>query len=323
MKPAFDGYHHILVATDFSAHAQAALQQAVWVAHRSGAKIVLAHMLRDLRKAVHYTSYQARMDLLYGEGNLFQREIRHEADVKMRQIVADLGAKDIEIGVETLLGEPFVEITHAVQQEGYDLVLSGTRGQQAWQQVLVGSTAKRLIRKCPANVWIVRAEHVGPPKAVLALTDFSEVSRKAVLHGRWVARQASASFHLLHVIDSADVPDNLILKVPHGSSLREEINEEARHHLQAFIASLDNDGDGVQPHLSWGTPSEEIARTAQHLNADLIAMGTVGRSGIRGMLLGNTAERVLSHCDCSILTVKPDDFASPIPPVPWPLHPPA
>jgi len=43
-------------------------------------------------------------------------------------------------------------------------------------------------------------------------------------------------------------------------------------------------------------------------------MGTVGRSGIKGVLLGNTAERILDRCDCSILTVKPDDFVSPISP---------
>ena len=48
-------------------------------------------------------------------------------------------------------------------------------------------------------------------------------------------------------------------------------------------------------------------------------MGTVGRSGIKGLLLGNTAEKVLGTCDCSILTVKPDGFVSPIDPASWPF----
>ena len=55
-------------------------------------------------------------------------------------------------------------------------------GSAAWEHFLTGSTAKRLIRKCPAAVWIVKAEHVGPPKAVLAAMDFSAVSFKAVRH---------------------------------------------------------------------------------------------------------------------------------------------
>ena len=46
---------------------------------------------------------------------------------------------------------------------------------------------------------------------------------------------------------------------------------------------------------------------------DLITMGTVGRSGISGLFLGNTAEKVLGHCDCSILALKPPGFKSPIP----------
>jgi hypothetical protein len=52
-----------------------------------------------------------------------------------------------------------------------------------------------------------------------------------------------------------------------------------------------------------------------------LPLSTVSRSGIGGMLLGNTAEKVLATRDCSILTVKPDDFVSPIQPAFWKLHP--
>jgi nucleotide-binding universal stress UspA family protein len=239
----------------------------------------------------------------------------------MRQLVADLGAADLNVVCETLLGEPFVQLTHAVQAEGYDLVLAGTRGRSAWEEFFVGSTAKRLIRKCPSSVWIVKAEHVGPPKAVLAATDFSDVSLKAAAYGLWLARQAEAEFHLLHLIDSTDIPEELMSKLPHGSSLRDEINQEATSRLEAFLDSLQADRSKALIHLSWGTPWREITRLAEHVSADLVAMGTVGRSGIKGMLLGNTAEKVLAACNSSILTVKPDDFVSPIEPPFWPLHP--
>jgi nucleotide-binding universal stress UspA family protein len=208
-----------------------------------------------------------------------------------------------------------------VQAEGYDLVLAGTRGLGGWEQIFVGSTARRLVRKCPASVWIVKAEHTGPPRAVLAPVDFSDVSRKAAAHGLQVARCAGAAFHLLHVIDSRDVPEDAILKVPQGSSLREEINAETKWQLDAFMESLPGDHSRIKRHLSWGTPWKEIQRLAHHLAVDLIALGTVGRSGIQGLLLGNTAEKVLAACDVSILTVKPEGFVSPIQPACWPLHP--
>jgi len=314
-------YTRILVATDFSPHADAALQQAVWLARQSGATITLAHTLPDLRRAMLSSSYQARLDLFYGEGDRFQREIRQESDTQMRRLIVKLNAMDLNIKFETLLGEPFVEIIHAVQEEHYDLVLAGTRGLAAWEQFFIGSTAKRLIRKCPASVWIAKEGQVSPPKVVLAATDFSDTSVKAVNQALWVAQQAGAEFHLIHIIDSMDIPEDVISKIPEGNSLRNEINAEAKKRLESFVESAGIDGSRIRLHLAWGTPWKDICRTAQHLHADLIALGTVGRSGIKGMLLGNTAEKVLGACDCSVLTVKPDGFTSPIAPACWPLHP--
>jgi len=123
------------------------------------------------------------------------------------------------------------------------------------------------------------------------------------------------------VFDSMDIPENVIAKEGRYASLRREINEDATQRLEAFVQSLDSDRSRVHSHLSWGTPWKEICRAAQHLSIDLITLGTVGRSGIKGVLLGNTAEQVLGTCDCSILTVKPDGFVSPIEPASWPLHP--
>lgn len=314
-------YQRILVAIDFSDHSAAALKQAVWLARQTGASITLAHTLPDLRRVVHSASARAKLDLLYGEGDSFQREVRKESDAKMRQLIADLGAADLDVRYETLLGEPFVELTHAVQSEQYDLVLAGTRGLSAWEQFFVGSTAKRLTRQSPASVWIVKAEHSEPPQVVLAPTDFSPVSLKAAAQGLRIAQQAGAQFHVLHVIDSQDIPEDVVAKSAQASALRSEINEEATSRMGAFLDSLQVDHAKVQSHLSWGTPWKEVKRVAEHFSADLIAMGTVGRSGLQGILLGNTAEKILDRCACSVLTVKPDGFVSSIQPASWPLHP--
>jgi len=321
MSTAFNGYRQILVATDFSTSADAALRQAVWLGKQCGAKLVLSHCLDHLRRAAHTVSYKAKLDLLTADGQLFQKEIREDSDRKLRQQIAALDLKDPEVTYETLLGEPFVEITHAVLQEGYDLVLSGTHSRSGWKGLFVGSTAKRLIRKCPSAVWIVKAEHADLPRVILAPCDFSDVSRKAVLQGLWLAEKANAEFHLLHVIDSKDVPDELMQNLPEGSSVREEINQEAAQRIESFLSSLETDTTRVQCHLSWGVPWKEIGRIAAKHGTDLITMGTVGRSGIKGVVLGNTAERVLETCDCSILTIKPDDYVSPIAPATWSLHP--
>lgn len=314
-------FGRVLVATDFSPSSDAALKQALWLADRSGAKVVLAHVLEHLRRAAHSLTYQAKIDLLSAEGDLFQKEIRRASDARMRAQIEAVGRSASEVGYETLLGEPFVELTHAVQQEKYDLLIAGTRGHSGWKQFLVGSTAKKLIRKCPSSVWVVKSTDVGAPRVILAPCDFSAVSRKAVLHGLWLAERADAELHLVHVIDQNDVRDDLVESLPPGSSMREEINEEAMRRLDTFLKSLPGSTERVVSHLTWGYPWQEITRIAEKHQAELITMGTVGRSGIKGVLLGNTAERILDSCHCSILTVKPDDYVSPIEPATWSLHP--
>lgn len=320
------GFHHILVATDFSSPAEAAFQQAVWLARETGASITLAHALPTLRRSSPSAAgpkMDLFLDLLVNEGETFEdfesAAIR-EAHAKLVRLTVRM-AGSIEVQTKVYNGESFVEITHAVQQEGYDLVLAGTRGLAQWEQFLVGSTAKRLIRKCPAAVWIVKAEHVGQPKVVLAATDFSEVSHKAVMQGLLVAQYAKAEFHLLHVVDSKDVPEDVISRIPKGSSLQQEIVQEASERMDRFVDSLAVDRACIQVHQSWGTPWQEIRRAAKFQAADLVVIGTVGRSGIQGLLLGNTADKVLDTCDCSILAVKPDNFISPIDPASLRLHP--
>lgn len=321
MPDGKSGFQKILIASDFSPHSDAALRQAVWLGRQCEAGLVLGHAIDDVRRAAHAMSYKAKLELLSGEGELFQTEIRCRSEKKLQHQIESAEAQDLQIGVESWLGKAFVEITHAVQQEGFDLVITGTRGASAWKQFFVGSTARKLIRKCPSAVWIVKTEHAGKPNVILAPSDFSDASRKAVLKGLWLAEKSAAEFHLVHVMDSKDVPDDLIEHVPPGSSLREEINREATQRLETFMASLGSCSVNIVAHLTWGHPWQEIARIAAKHNADLITMGTVGRSGVQGVLLGNTAERVLDSCDCSILTVKPDDYVSPIAKATWPLHP--
>jgi universal stress protein E len=311
----------ILVPTDFSPHSETALKQAIWVARQSGAKITLAHVLPDIRKALMLASPGARFDAFVGSGEQFQQEIREDSDARMRAAIAKMNAPELDIHFETLLGDPWVAIIHAVQQENHDLVIVGTHGQSTWEQFFVGSTAHRLIRHCPSPVWVVKGERSGAPKLVLASSDFSEASRMAAILGCQIAQQAGSEFHMLHVIDDKDVPTGAIERLNPGGALRGAINDVAADHLAEAVKGLGNAAGHIHSHLSWGIPAQEIIRLIEHLDIDLLVLGTVGRSGINGVLLGNTAEKVLNHCRCSVLACKPDSFVSSVPPPFWPLHP--
>ena len=72
--------------------------------------------------------------------------------------------------------------------------------------------------------------------------------------------------------------------------------------------------DAVKPktHVSKGMAGKIIPTFARKLKIDLIVMGTVARTGIPGVFIGNTAESVLSQIDCSVLAVKPPEFVTPV-----------
>ena len=315
-------YKRIMVATDFTESSEVALKQAIWLAHRTGASIVLAHVLparyspatSDSMTPEAGPKMNLLTDLWVNEGSLYEQlesNARQDAEAKLHKLI-EQSARSIDVQTRVFVGASFAQIIFAVEKERCDLVIAGTRGLSQWEQFLVGSTAKQLVRKCPSSVWIVKAEHVGQPRVVLAATDFSDVSLKAATEGLWLAQLADAEFHLLHVVDSKDAPEDSIYRIPMGSSLQQEINEKSSQRMNAFLDSFQVDRSNIQVHLAWGTPWKEVRRIAKHQAADLVVIGTVGRSGIQGLLLGNTAEKLLDTCDCSILTVKSDAFVAPI-----------
>jgi nucleotide-binding universal stress UspA family protein len=156
MSSKHRGFERILVATDFSPQADAALNQALWLARQCHSQVTVAHTVPDLRRVVHRR-------LLYGEGDeaQAQAELRQQSEARLEQLLGRGDATNLGLKHETFLGEPIVELTRAVRAEEFGLVLAGTRGRSGWTQFFVGSTARRLIRKCPASVWVVKAEHVG------------------------------------------------------------------------------------------------------------------------------------------------------------------
>ena len=81
---------------------------------------------------------------------------------------------------------------------------------------------------------------------------------------------------------------------------------------RTWIGSEKSQAIKPKTHLPKGDPSEVVPRLARTLRVDLIVMGTVARTGIPGLIIGNTAESILSDIDCSLLAVKPEGFVTPI-----------
>ena len=318
-------YRRILAATDFSPNGDAALHRALWLALQCNSHLVVAHVIRDVQEAISQTSYRSRIEFMEGHDEQFQRELRRASDNRLKAAIRAMGPQAVEVRYETLLGRrPHAELIHSVQREKYDLLVAGAGQHSVVRQLLIGSTAKSLLRMCPAPVWVVKKEASRNVTAILVAVDLSDVSRVALEHAKSIAASAQATLHVLHVVDCSDSLSGLLGTKPakgEHRTLREFINAEAERDFDAFLSNDPLPSVPLQRHLLWGNSAQEIIALAHRLNVDLIALGSIGRTGLQGVMLGNTAENVLAHCECDVLTVKPPDFVSPIEPAMWQLHP--
>jgi len=89
-------------------------------------------------------------------------------------------------------------------------------------------------------------------------------------------------------------------------------HDQVESYLDKFLQHHGSSAKAENVHMIEGEPADAIPGFAQKNDVDLIVMGTVARSGVSGMVMGNTAERILDRMECSVLALKPEDFVSPI-----------
>jgi nucleotide-binding universal stress UspA family protein len=309
----------VLVATDFTPPARAALDTALALVRGNAAEISVVHAVKHVYNTLQLVNHSDEWRSISSALADGERLLIDRARQELQTLVAPYEGAGIKIHGQVLVGSPFVEIIHAVQLDRYDLVVVGTRGQGALKRAIVGSTATKLARKCPCPLWIARTWDSDVLRSILVPIDFSEVSQRSLAVAASLAESWSATLHLLHVYDSADLSGvPLLPKETQAelSSYRRRVRRAALDQLQDMSDTLSNRPGKVAVSAAPGIAWQVIRATARRINADLIVMGSVGRGGIPGLLIGNTAEKVLHNTAVPLLIVKPDDFVSPVPPPP-------
>lgn len=307
-------FRNIMAATDFSRPARKALQAAIWMANRCQANLTVVHAVRDVAGSLAVVGYGDSWQPTVEEMMGLQDEYRREGEQRLKGLLASPWAKGTAIESEVVTGAPYEEIIRAADRLGSDLVVAGTRGHSALKRLLVGSTATRLARACPCPVWIVRPQQSIEVRSILVPIDFSAVSEKALSLAASLSLAIGAELHLLHVCDF----DDLHLVPPAFDRAAADLEHERQRHHRDALERLEHSLErcaakhpSAALHVAQGAAWRVIGSMADKLHADLVVMGSVGRSGVAGMLIGNTAEKTLHASQHSMLIVKPDEFAPP------------
>ena len=253
---------------------------------------------------------------------------QEEAD-KLAHAVSEL-TSTCQITSTVKLGKNYLEAIRLALHEHYDLVIKVAEN-PGWLDRLFGSDDMHLLRKCPCPVWLMKEDETQVYKQILAAVDFDRSNQEFGEHelNQMIVELASsfaiAEFASLHVLNVYDVPSAGFISLwVNKPELVEQQMQENEYQLKksALRSLLDwlKQKMGTETYrflapsmqVIQGHAAQKLPEIANQEAFDLVVMGTVGRSGIAGLIMGNTAESVLSQLNCSVLVVKPAGFVSPV-----------
>jgi len=302
---------NILLAIDGKYQRQALVAEVAAVAENTGAQVTLLGIL-DIPSGVQ-TADAETADL-----RQWMKEDRLE---EIKDISSEFVKRGIQVTVKQANGKPYLEIIREAQKENYDLIMKPAASETGIKDVLFGGTDLQLFRLCPYPVWVFKPTFSGRLNNIMIAVDLlpsdpekSALADTVLQWGKYISQLFDARLHVIHAWELygeltlrgrsilANTVDRLVLK-------------EEQAHRQWLKEALERNGitqKDVHLHLHKGEAKKLIPIMTKTLDIDLLVMGTVGRTGIPGFFIGNTADSVLRQVGCSVLAIKPQGFITPV-----------
>jgi nucleotide-binding universal stress UspA family protein len=284
----------ILCPTDFSPGSQPAVGAAVQLANATNAELVLAH-------AWYLTSPLAGGEYVFPPQ--VTQQLVDDSQRALDDAVRGAGtAGATRVSGRLLAGAPWAQIVGLLEAEPFDLCVIGTHGRTGLSRILLGSVAENVVRHAPCSVLTVRPTGVGPAfEHVLVPTDFSESSDQALGIAAEMVRPGGA-ITLLHVLE---LPVSYRGEVP-IPELARDLDKHAVEALEKRAKRLGAKlGGRVLTRSRIGYPgAQTLAVLDDDRTIDLVVMGSHGRTGLRRVLLGSVAEKVVRNARCSVLVAR-------------------
>jgi len=287
-----------------------ALQRATGLARSNDAQLTLTDTVAKVPKSQVKRARRQGLDI---QAALVDNRIR-----ELEQLAASIQCAGLAIEVSVGVGIPFVETIRRALDDGCDLVITpeeqGLTG--------VGSRTKHLLRKCPCPVWVVRPGGAQQLRVLAAVDPGADTGddRLSRLIMDLVTSLTIAHDGHLDIVHAWEMEGETTLRRSHYVSMSpqeldvmvEETRAEHRSDLDALLSHYDLSAIDHMVHLVKGDPRHVIPAILAENETNLIVMGTVARTGVAGLVIGNTAESILDTVDCSVIAVKPEGFISPV-----------
>ena len=307
-------FKSILLVDDQDIHGEAALRRAAALARQNDARLTVVAVVedipRDMRMLITTITPREVMNLVVAE--------RQE---QLEQFVAPIRHDDIRLGTTVLSGTPFLEIIREVLRKKHDLVVMTAERSGGLTEQLFGSTSLHLMRKCPCPIWVLKHQPRERFERIIAAVDpdpddqvKNALNAKILDLATSLAEQEQSELHIVHVWSFAGIESGRRYGLPdrQAEQCLEAVRGQRRNDLDALLGRYVLAHLNHRVHLKQGNAGIVIPELVRAAQVELIVMGTVCRTGLPGFFIGNTAETILQQVDCSVLTVKPEGFLSPV-----------
>ena len=247
------------------------------------------------------------------------KERKTALELQVKELTPQSGTLPIKIYVTA--GKNYIGVIQTIIQKRFDLLVKSANKHNAVAATLFGNTDISLLRKCPCPVWIIKPSRKKRIDTILAAVDLTETSEAKQLAGQilnlsaGLAQLEKSDLHVLNVWQPNFEPHvRTLISRQEYANMMKMLKDNSRASLRALIQGTPDlpVNGAMSQHLEKGHAEVVIPKFVKDHKIDLLVMGTMSRTGIPGFLIGNTAEKVLDAVDCSVLTLKPSGFKSPV-----------
>jgi nucleotide-binding universal stress UspA family protein len=271
------------------------ITQALWYAQQVGGSLTFLHALEEDDIS------------LPGQSESMHQLLRRVISPLMEEVAARAKHMGVEASYIIRGGDAWNTLLEEVKENDHQLVMTGPRrrDQPFFDHLMHGSTTRRLSRHCPVPVWITRPNNRVEIKRVLVPVDFSKISQAQVEAARQLKSLSGAELILVHFLRypgefaASRSPD------PEASlrAYRAEVQQKAEARARALLG---DDYDDWTVVLSSGELLTVIDDAITSHDVDLVVMGSSARKGLAGLVVGNTAEKVISTVPAPVWVLKHD-----------------
>ncbi|MEM8655686.1 MAG: universal stress protein [Pseudomonadota bacterium] len=310
-------FKNILIVTNPEGVSDALVARAAWLAQANGARLTLLDV-----SETDQTDLSRLLSTLSGaRGQDLSEELRAARQDQLDAVAQILRDKGAEVSTTLAQGVGFIEVIHHVLRHDHDLVLKAADQTPSWN--VLGGPDLHLLRKCPCPVWILNSVAEPSSNRIMAAVDPDpEDAARDALNNKVMqlaTSLASQDDARLDVLNAWYLYDEHLLRSSRVHTPPEEVEallhktkQDSHARLTALTDQYADFADRMQVMHIKGVAADVIAHHTHDQRIDTLVMGTLGRTGLSGMFIGNTADTILSRVTCSVLAVKPEGFISPV-----------